>query len=90
MCCDTRSDGHELITVQQVKQAVSALNRGKAADVYGLTAEHFLHGGDGLLGTTTDIIYGLYKFGKLSSNLKVGVLTPVYKKKKRCYRGKEL
>ena len=63
MCCDTRSDGHELITVQQVKQAVSALNRGKAADVYGLTAEHFPHGDDGLLGTTTDIINGLYKFG---------------------------
>ena len=81
MCCDERSDGHERITVQQVKQAVSALNRGKAADVYGLTAEHFLHGGDGLLETTTDIINGLYKFGKLSSNLKVGVLTPVYKKK---------
>ena len=90
MCCDARSDGHERITVQQVKQAVSALNRGKAADVYGLTAEHFLHGGDGLLETTTDIINGLYKFGKLSSNLKVGVLTPVYKKKRRCYRGKEL
>ena len=80
MCCDERSDGHERITVQQVKQAVSALNRGKAADVYGLTAEHFLHGGDGLLETTTDIINGLYKFGKLSSNLKVGVLIPVYKK----------
>ena len=90
MCRDARSDGHERITVQQVKQAVSALNRGKAADVYGLTAEHFLHGGDGLLETTTDIINGLYKFGKLSSNLKVGVLTPVYKKKRRCYKGKEL
>ena len=47
MCCDARSDGHELITFQQ--QAVSALNRGKAADVYGLKAEHFLHGGDGSL-----------------------------------------
>lgn len=81
MCCELKQSPTELVTNQQVKDAIKSLNRGKAADVYGLTAEHFLYGGDGLVDTTTDIINGLFKFGRLSDALKVGVLTPVYKKK---------
>ena len=65
---------------KQVKEAINSLNRGKAADIYGLTAEHFLFGGEGLVEPTTDIITDCSS-GRLSDALKVGVLTPVYTKK---------
>ncbi|MCG7866749.1 MAG: hypothetical protein JAY74_10300 [Candidatus Thiodiazotropha taylori] len=69
------------VTQDQVKKAIFSLNRGKAADVYGVTAEHFLHGGENLLQTTTDIINSLYRQGAITECMKTGVLTPVYKKK---------
>ena len=81
MCSNLNTESQELVTRQQVEEAIISLNRGKAPDVYGLTAEHFLYGGEALVDTTTSIINGLFKFGRLSEALKVGVLTPVYKKK---------
>ncbi|MEW8547992.1 MAG: reverse transcriptase family protein, partial [Candidatus Thiodiazotropha sp.] len=81
MCGMQLSGPSQCVTVHQVQEAIQALNRGKAADVYGLTAEHFLYGGDDLLMATTDIINALFRFGKLTEALKVGVLTPVFKKK---------
>ena len=81
MCCRLNKSSTELVTKQQVEEAINSLNRGKAADVYGLIDQHFLYGGEGLVETTTDIINGLFKFGRLSDALKVSVLTPVYKKK---------
>ena len=56
MCSRLNKSSTELVTKQQVKEAINSLNRGKAADIYGLTAEHFLYGGEGLVETTTDII----------------------------------
>ena len=43
------SSAAETITVQQVKKAIESLNRGQAADIYGVVAEHVLYGGDLLL-----------------------------------------
>ena len=53
-CCRLNKSSTELVTKQQVKEAINSLNRGKAADVYGLTTEHFLFGGEGLVKTTRD------------------------------------
>ena len=69
------------ITPDQVKKAILSLNRGKSADIYGVTAEHFIYGGDELLMATVDIINSLYRVGELTDCLKVGVLTPIFKKK---------
>ena len=71
----------QYVTCEQVEKAIASLNRGKAADYYGVTAEHFLFGGEELLSVTTEIINNLYKYGELTECLKTGVLTPVYKKK---------
>ena len=57
------------------------MNRGKAADIHGVTAEHFIHGGDALIDTTVGIINSLYRVGELTDCMKVGVITPIYKKK---------
>ena len=69
------------ITPEQVKTAIKSLNTGKAADYYGVTAEHFLHGGEAVIQAMTHIINMLYKFGRVTDAMKIGTLTPVYKKK---------
>ncbi|MEW8546756.1 MAG: reverse transcriptase domain-containing protein, partial [Candidatus Thiodiazotropha sp.] len=82
MCCGSPVEVEpRYIAKEDVEKAISKLNRGKAADFYGVTAEHFLYGGEELLSITTDIINCLYRNGKLTDSLKTGVLTPVYKKK---------
>ena len=53
-------------TREQVKRAISSLNRGNAADFYGVRAEHFLHGGEELIRTTTYIIKCLYRADALT------------------------
>ena len=73
MYCRLNKSSTELVTKQQVKEAINSLNRGKVEDVYGLTAEHFLYGGKGLVETTTAIINGLFKFGRLSDVLNSSV-----------------
>ncbi|MEW8547754.1 MAG: reverse transcriptase family protein, partial [Candidatus Thiodiazotropha sp.] len=80
MCVEGHRDTKP-VTQEQVKRAISSLNRGKAADIYGITAEHFLHGGPELLQITTDIINSIYRQGAITDCMKIGVLTPVYKKK---------
>ena len=60
------------VSREQVEKAIAKLNRGKAADYYGVTAEHFQFGGEELLQTTTQIINSLYKYGELTECLKTG------------------
>ena len=69
------------ITPEQVKTAIKSLNTGKAADYYGITAEHFLHGGEAVIQVMTHIINSVYKVGRVTDAMKIGTLTPVYKKK---------
>ena len=71
----------ETITVPEVKEAISSLNKNKAEDIYGIVAEHILYGGEVLLEFLTTIINQLFTFGKIPESLKRGVLTPVYKRK---------
>ena len=56
----------QYVTCEQVEKAIASLNRGKAADYYGVTAEHFLFGGEELLSVTTEIINNLYKYGEMT------------------------
>ena len=67
--------------MQQVKEAIESINRGKAADFHGVTIEHFLYGGANLLQVTTDIVNQVFKFGRVTETLRIGTLTPVFKNK---------
>ena len=58
-----------------------SLNKGKAADVYGIVAEHILYGGDYLFQELTTIINILFAVGDIPDSLKLGILNPVYKRK---------
>lgn len=81
MCSERLGDEASQVTQEQVKRAISSLNTGKSADIYGVTAEHFVYGGDELLQVVTDLINNLYRKGSLTECMKTGVLTPVFKKK---------
>ena len=78
--CSDR-DKSEFITVQQVKKAISSLNKGKAPDYHGVQAEHLLHGGEELLQYLTLLVNCIFDQGKITDALKIGVLTPVFKNK---------
>ena len=71
--------GHDPFSI--LSPQVSSKHREKSADIYGVTAEHFIYGGDELLMATVDIINSLYRVGELTDCLKVGVLTSIFKKK---------
>ena len=69
------------VTAEEVEMAISSLNKGKAADAYGVVAEHILYGGDQLLHMLTRVVNRLFTAGMIPDSLKLGILTPVYKRK---------
>ena len=82
MCKDSPAT---TISTELVTKAIKSLNKGKAADYFKVTAEHFTHGGTALIGATTEIVNSLFRFVKVTDALKIGALTPVF-----MYRGKKL
>ena len=71
----------DCVSEQQVREAVESMNRGKAADIHGVTIDHFLHGGNALLQKVTEIINSVFRFGRVTEALTIGSLTPVFKNK---------
>ena len=71
----------DYVTEQQVDKALKSMNRGKAADIHGVTVEHLLHGGNSLLQKVTGIINSIFRFGRVTEALSIGTLTPVFKNK---------
>ena len=70
-----------VISEEQVRKAIKTLNTGKASDVYGVTAEYFVNGGEATLQATTNIVNLMFQFGTVTEASKVGAPIPVYKKK---------
>ena len=79
--CNPSVCAPDSVSKQQVKEAIDAINRGKAADFHGVTIEHFLNGGPELLQATTEIVNQVFKFGRVTEALRIGTLTPVFKNK---------
>ncbi|MEW8547615.1 MAG: reverse transcriptase family protein, partial [Candidatus Thiodiazotropha sp.] len=69
------------ITREELMKSLSKLNRGKAADIMGLTAEHLLFSEDSALDTLLVILNEILQKGSITDSMKIGLLTPVYKKK---------
>ena len=72
---------HE-ITQQQVHKHIANLKKGKAADLYGLTAEHLQHASDLLITTVTKLVNDAFNNQCIPAILKPGQVTPVHKKGK--------
>ncbi len=78
--CQSETYQHTPLETTDVTALIKALNRNKAADIHGLTAEHFIHAGPEAIQVVTQIMDRIVQSSKLPSSQKVGSLTPVYKK----------
>ena len=55
--CDSKKSNHyDAVTEQEKVDVLCSLNRGKAADIYGLTTEHLIYAANNLLPVFTYII----------------------------------
>ena len=77
-----------IVSEEQVRKAIKSLNTGKAPDFYGVTAEHLLNGGEAAVKAATNLVNSMFQLGKVTEALKVGALTPVFKKKGSCTEAK--
>jgi len=68
-------------TYEEINTALSVMKKGKAEDVFELTVENILYGGDELLYIMHKIIVAISREGHIPDLLKTGLLTPVFKNK---------
>ena len=66
---------------KEIQTAIRALNKGKSADIYNVSVEHLVHVEDVISPVMTLLLNKLLALGKVPDSLKLGVLTPVFKKK---------
>ena len=78
--CETENKEITPLQVEEVRRAIGKLKNNKAADVMGLTSEHLKLGGQSVENFLTDLLNYLLKTKKVSSILKEGIITPIYKK----------
>jgi uncharacterized protein YukE len=71
-----------IVTIEEVKKAMQKLNRGKAADEYGITAEHVKFAGSKIYTLYQDIFNQIFQEGRVEQSFKTGVITPILKKSK--------
>ena len=70
------------ITAAEVVIAINSLNRKKASDEYGLSAEHLQMHPHAIAEFLTPIINMIIKTSSIPNTLKTGTITPVHKKSK--------
>jgi hypothetical protein len=75
-------DNPEPISVEEVQKAINSLNTKKAPDVDGITAEHLKNGGILLTAALTQLVNTIMSQRRVPARLKLGLLTPIWKKKK--------
>ena len=67
--------------IEEVTEAVGSLNKGKAPDVYSITAENVIYEGDLLVEVLCAIFNAILHIQSIPDVLKSGIITPVYKNK---------
>ena len=68
------------ISYKEVRDAISSLKNNKSPDIMGIMAEHLKFAGPLVIKEVQKIMNAIYHKASVPSMLKVGVLTPVYKK----------
>ena len=79
---------HVPVTKQEVKKAVNSLNRNKAADFYGITAENIVYGGDNVVAYIQEVLNKTFQLHHIPDILKIGILFPVFINKGDCKNAK--
>ena len=70
------------ISKDEIRRAIQKLKSGKAADEYGITAEHIKYSGNEVLMIYQSIFQQIYDQGAVADSFKTGVITPIPKKGK--------
>ena len=91
ICLDSSVDPKP-VTDEEIKKAIASLNRGKAPDVYGVTAEHVYYGRPAVTNCVQTLINNILFNKEIPSSMKLGILNPIFKNKGNCkesqnYRG---
>jgi hypothetical protein len=68
-------------SVEEVSTAINSLNTGKAQDVSGLSVEHFKYAGTPAIEILANVINSMISLGIIPDCIKIGLVTPVYKRK---------
>ena len=76
------SDNPSHVSAKQISKYVGALKNRKAADVFGLTAEHIKYSSGQIIDILTNLTNTIFKSRKLPDQFKIGALVPCHKKKK--------
>ncbi|MES9880811.1 MAG: reverse transcriptase family protein [Sedimenticola sp.] len=79
--CENDNQTHIRVTEDEVTKAIKTLNKGKSADIFGVNVEHFRFGNEKLTTVTTELINKMFELGTVTPSMKLGTLTPVFKKK---------
>ena len=66
------------VTMNELEKAIKSINKGKAADIYGLTIEHIFNAGKEAVIYLLALINHIFHAGDIPELLKTGVLTPVF------------
>ena len=78
--CETEGRPIPPVQLKEVHAAMKRLKNNKAADIMGLTSEHFKMGGCDLTEFLTSFLNYTISTKKVSAVLKEGILTPIFKK----------
>ena len=78
ICLDSSVDPKP-VTDEEIKKAIASLNRGKAPDVYGVTAEHVYYGGHAVTNCVQTLINNILFNKEIPSSMKLGILNPIFK-----------
>ena len=79
--CDSSTETLQAATSEELEKAIRSLNTGKSPDIYGVTAEHIIHAGPAIIEVLLLIYNAIFQLQTVPDILKIGTLTPVFKRK---------
>ena len=65
----------EMPTLEEIQEALKDIKRGKSQDIYELSIENFIYGGDELLNIIKHILSAIFTLGEIPDILKQGWIT---------------
>ena len=77
-----KQEGAPTITHQHIHEAIKQLNSGKAADLFGLQAEHYKLGGAAVVEAVTLIVRRIFEETRIPDSAKTGFKIPIPKRGK--------
>ena len=79
--CEASRGDYSQVEEDEVVKALKSLNKGKAANIFGLTTEHLACASKEMIPVLTALLNCIFHVDDLPFSLKLGLLTPIFKKK---------